>query len=101
MGNRRYSDEYVACVVGPSGREHTVAICVEYNVENCGGIGFYEFWGHTEYDGGKPCICNELVTDAWVDYNGKSRRISTRSWVAEDALEDFRQNWEWEDVCDD
>ena len=92
--------EYTAYVDGASGYEHTVVIEVDYRVELCGGIGYYEFWGHTEYDAGTPAPVDEQVVGAWVERNGKFRRISNDSWVTESALEQFIQNWEYEGGCE-
>lgn len=89
----REHTEYTGYVTGDSGREHTIIIEVDYEL-GYDGIGEYEFWGHKEYDRGDLVVWDAWVTDAWVERNGKTRRIDPNSWVAEHVMEEFKQEFD-------
>lgn len=95
-----YTVEYTAYITGENGNEHIINIDVEFNVELVGGIGYYEFWGHEEYDAGKPGIVDARVLNAYVERNGKFRSIRASSWPAQYALEDFEENYDLRDLVD-
>lgn len=93
-----YSKEYTAYITGDNGNEHVVVIDVDFSVDYVGGIGAYEFWGHVEYDNGKPGITDAVVINAYIVHNGNYRSIDPTSWVAESALEQFMQNYDISDL---
>lgn len=119
---RNYSAVWQDCIRGANGREHNVDLDVEYTL-GCDGIGSYEFWGERCFDAGRDYIEEAWAVAAWLtrhrvverredipDIAGvsdihpfrdrwaytHSRRISADIADLEEALENFKEKYDFE-----